>query len=247
MSQTDQFEGGPDPLREKRDLLAQLLQQGRSTQATQSSPAPQPAAPAMPQPRAQASTPAFAGAVPAREPVRHRPRPRVTRRRTSAPRRRVSTETGLFTHDQVATVAIVVVRLLALGVLCAGVFGSILAFDGNWQPSWRFWENINPLAVMFGLMFQGWFTLVEWWRGANWKDPIYLLHLAGDAVLTFVGYWPYIHTGLTTLFTTLMERVSDVPPTNGVVIWIVGAVFFVLCVMTARFPEMVFIKQPINE
>lgn len=210
-----------DETRAKSDLLRDLLRQAREQEAQA---APPPVAQAVP-------APASAEQV-YREPARRTRRQRPAR-----------TETGLFTYDQVGAVAVFILRLVALVVLFASFFGSVLAIDGNWMPSWMFWHGINPTAAAIGVGIQIEITLVEWWRGARWSDPVYLVHLFVDAALTFVGYWPYIRVGLTNIAATTLQRVAATAAPLLVLTLVAGVVFFVICVAVARFPESVLVKS----
>lgn len=209
-----------DETRAKSELLRNLLNQGREQEA-----------------QAQAASPPVARSAPAPEPVYREPA------RTTKRRRPQRTETGLFTYDQVGAVAVFILRLVALVVLFASFFGSVLAIDGDWTPTWMFWHGINPTAALIGVGIQTEITLVEWWRGARWTDPVYLVHLLIDAALTFVGYWPYIRVELTNIAATTLQRVAATAAPLLVLTLVAGVVFFVICVAVARFPESVLVKS----
>ncbi len=109
----------------------------------------------------------------------------------SAPAR--SFDTAIIDGETMDRIGVAFVRAAAFVLLGIGLFGSILAFDGDWQPSWTFWRGLNPWAVLAGLALQIEITIVEWWRADKpGFDLAYWGHLLLDTGLMLWGWWPVV-------------------------------------------------------
>jgi hypothetical protein len=104
-----------------------------------------------------------------------------------------SFDTAIIDGETMDRIGVAFVRAAALILLGIGLFGSILAFDGDWQPSWTFWRGLNPWAVLAGLALQIEITIVEWWRADKpGFDLAYWAHLILDTGLMLWGWWPVV-------------------------------------------------------
>lgn len=220
---------GADEIEAKRRLLQGLLQQGREQDAAVIAV---PTPPPVEAPRRREPPPA------------PRPRPAKPAPRAATRPARDLFDTSVVTQEQVAGIAVNGVRLAAYAILVLSFAGSILAFDGNWQPSWRFWEGISPAAALAGIALQVEITLVEWWRGGHWKDPVYLFHLALDAILTFLGFWPLLGQPFSHALALIYHTFFNSNPSALALDIIAKTLFAAACIIAARWPEKRLVKRP---
>ena len=82
------------------------------------------------------------------------------------------------------------VRWTSLVVLAISFIGTIMAFNGSWPTSWRLWEHVSLVAVIAGVLLQGFCTLMEWANRRNHLSPQYLGPLLLDVGSTYVGFAP---------------------------------------------------------
>ena len=231
------------PTERESDLLAQLLdQQTRQTTATVA-PAPvQPKAAPAPPPAAT-TLPTTARSIPVQVVTREpqpipAPAPAVVveerpTRSVTIPR---DLETGIFKEELVEGAAKTALRGLAFVGLGVSFFGSVLTFNGGWEPSWSFWQGISPIAWVLGILTQAWVTLLQWGFRRNPKNPIYLFHVGVDAFLSYRGYWPVLGVLLVGLINKMIGE-------QAFTTLIAGGIFAVACVALAIFPEQVLIKR----
>lgn len=84
------------------------------------------------------------------------------------------------------------VRWTSLGVLAVSFIGAIMAFNGQWPTSWRAWEQVSLVAVVAGLLLQGFCTLMEWANRKQRTSPQYLGPLLLDIGSTYIGFAPLL-------------------------------------------------------
>jgi len=84
------------------------------------------------------------------------------------------------------------IRWTSLGVLLVSFVGAVMAFNGTWPTSWRLWENVSPVALIAGLVLQGFCTLMEWANRKKRTSPQYLGPLLLDIGSTYVGFAPLL-------------------------------------------------------
>ena len=84
------------------------------------------------------------------------------------------------------------VRWTSLGVLAISFIGAIMAFNGSWPTSWRVWEQVSLLAIIAGIVLQGFCTLMEWANRKRRGSPQYLGPLVLDIGSTYIGFAPLL-------------------------------------------------------
>jgi len=229
MSTTD------DDVQQKQQLLRNLLRRQREIDAEALGRTAAPAAPA-----ASAAAPTR-WAEPAPQ---TRPAPRPTAPIRAPARPDGGFDTSIIDGATMDRIGVAFVRGAALVLLGVGIFGSILAFDGDWTPAWRFWQGISPLAAIAGVGLQLEITVVEWWRGRKQGfDLAYWSHLLLDASLMLWGWWPVVGTLLTN---TIARTMRAVEPLASLADWAVVPTFALLAAgafLIARQPERWLVRR----
>jgi hypothetical protein len=181
MSQAPPTDPPADELGLLRDLLAQqqqALEQQQRALAQQ----------ALDQQVAQARAAAPVATAPG---APRTPTVRSTPRR-DAPRK----PTAILDGETVDRTAIGIMRYGAIALLGISFLGSIVALNGGWPPiiaAWpQPWRGVNVLAAAVGIGLQSWLTLIQWHKRHNKLSLLYITHLAIDAGLTFLGYYPIL-------------------------------------------------------
>ena len=173
------------------DLLKGLLaQQQEAQQQQQRAIAQQALDQQLAQARAATPAPAAAAA----------PAPRAEARASTVRSRPITAEqrkdTAIVRGETVDKAAIGIMRYGAIVLLAVSFVGSVVALNGGWQPvidAWpRPWQGVNLLAAVVGVGLQSWLTMIQWHRRHNKRSLLYITHLAIDASLTFIGYYPIL-------------------------------------------------------
>lgn len=122
------------------------------------------------------------------------------------------------------------IRWTSLIVLAASFLGTIIAINGRWPTSWRFWEQVSTLAIVGGIALQGLFTLFEWGFRKRRLDPRYFAPFLLDVAGTYIGY----SLLLVPAFTTAFVR-TGLPEPGPALLAHLGVVL--LSVFAAYYPE----------
>lgn len=73
-------------------------------------------------------------------------------------------------------------------VLGGSFVGTIMAINGRWPDQWDFWVDLSPLAVIAGILIQGFCTLMEWGSRRQRFSLRYGFPFLIDVVGTYIGY-----------------------------------------------------------
>lgn len=109
---------------------------------------------------------------------------------------------AIVSAEAVEEVARHTVRWTSLGILGLSVAGTIMAFNGRWPTSWRFWDEISVIAATAGVLLQLFCTLMQWAHRKRRFSPQYIGPLLIDILGTYIGFAPLLAPILTRAFTT---------------------------------------------
>lgn len=177
------------------------------------------------------------------EPEPERPS-RRSPRRSPRQRSRPATRSGGYSTAVIDGAAVDrafarTVQGAAWAMLGVSIFGSIIAFNGGWEPKLAFWQGISLNALIAGLALQGVITLIEW-RYRNHKlSLIYLFTLAVDAGMTFIGYNPVIGPRIGQALSKALADSQIVGVSSGLAVVLVA----VGAILLAILPEKWLIRR----
>src|SRR5215213_7254684 len=100
--------------------------------------------------------------------------------------------TAVVRGETIDEVARHTVRWTSLLVLAVSFIGAIIALNGRWPTTWRFWEQLSLLAVIGGIVIQGFCTLMEWANRKHRFSIQYLGPLTIDLGSTYIGFAPLL-------------------------------------------------------
>jgi hypothetical protein len=183
--------GASQTIESELELLKGLLAQQQEVQQKQQRALAQQA---LEQQLAQVRT---AAAAPAEAPpAASRSEPRTSTVRSKPVKQARSKDTAVIRGETVDRAAIGIMRYGALVLLLISFLGSVVALNGGWAPiinAWpKPWQGVNLLAAIVGVGLQSWLTLIQWHKRHDKLSLLYLTHLAIDATLTFLGYYPIL-------------------------------------------------------
>ena len=155
-------------------------------------------------------------------------------------------KTAVVRGETVDRVAVGMMRYGAISILAVSFVGSVVALNtgwplrSGWQPiiaAWpRPWEGISPLAVVVGLLVQGWLTLVQWHKRKQKRGLLYLSHLGTDAALTCVGYYPILGP----IFAAALAKLTLPQPWDAL---IAAVIMVLLAFVVAKVPEEMLVEE----
>jgi len=128
------------------------------------------------------------------------------------------------------------VRWTSVLVLVVSFIGAMVALNGRWPtPIYAVW-TLSPIAIVGGLVLQGFCTLAEWANRKRRLDPRYLAPLALDIGTTYIGFAPlFLPT-----FTTALDT-AGMPASAAQIGAHVGIIL--IAVWFAYYPEVTLIKD----
>lgn len=121
--------------------------------------------------------------------------------REEEPRKAYSTH--VFGRATTIRWTIRILRVVAWALLVMSTFGNYVQFVGGWEQVYWNWRDLAGsigsiawLAVLFAVIFQGVFSLLQWGAKANRWWLLYSFALLGSAIPSFLTYnaWagPYL-------------------------------------------------------
>lgn len=122
------------------------------------------------------------------------------------------------------------IRWTSFIVLAASFVGTIVAINGRWPTTWRFWEQLSVFALVGGVALQCLFTLFQWGFRKHHLDPRYLVPFVLDVAATYIGYSILLIPGFTAAFTR-----TGLPAPGPVVLAHLGVVL--ISAFAAYYPE----------
>jgi hypothetical protein len=127
--------------------------------------------------------------------------------------------TAIVSDATVREVARHTIRWTSFIVLAVSFIGAIIAFNGSWPTSFRFWEQVSLLALVAGIGLQSFCTLMEWANRKRRFSIQYLGPLTIDVGSTYIGFAPLLvprfssglsRAGLPELVTTILAHAGVV-------------------------------------
>lgn len=143
---------------------------------------------------------------------------------------------AIIRAETVEEVARHTIRWTSLIVLAISFIGAVMAFNGRWPTTWQIWNDVSPVALIAGIVLQGFCTLMEWANRKNRLSPQYIGPLLIDIGSTYIGFAPL----LVPVFTRALSR-ATLPDTIAQVIAHIGVV--VLAWWFAYYPEQNLVKE----
>lgn len=144
--------------------------------------------------------------------------------------------TAIIKGETIDEVARHTVRWTSLIVLAVSFIGAIIAFNGTWPTSWRFWEHVSLLAIVSGIALQGFCTLMEWANRKRRLTPHYLGPLMLDIGSTYIGFAPLL---VPNFQRGLLQ--AGLPTQIGMVVAHAGVVM--LAIWFAYYPEQTLVDD----
>lgn len=143
---------------------------------------------------------------------------------------------AIIRAETVEEVARHTIRWTSLIVLAISFIGAVMAFNGRWPTTWQIWNDVSPVALIAGIVLQGFCTLMEWANRKNRLSPQYIGPLLIDIGSTYIGFAPL----LVPVFARALSR-ATLPDTIAQVIAHIGVV--VLAWWFAYYPEQNLVKE----
>lgn len=128
------------------------------------------------------------------------------------------------------------VRWTSLGVLVVSFIGTIMAFNGKWPSTWRFWEQVSTIAIIAGVALQSFCTLMEWANRRRRLSIHYIGPLFIDVAGTYIGFASL----LVPIFIRALER-SMLPTIAATLVAHIGVI--VLAFWFAYYPETNLVQE----
>ncbi len=143
---------------------------------------------------------------------------------------------AIIKAETVDRIALHTVRWTSIGILAVSFIGAIIAFNGRWPTTLRFWEEVSILAIIGGILLQGFCTLLEWANRKHRFSIKYLGPLTLDVGSTYIGFAPL----LVPLFSRGLDR-AQLPHSLSLIIAHAGVV--ILALWFAYYPEQNLIEE----